>query len=199
MQKQHVCLEMQKTQMKKLETILMVSLMRLVENAHEVGLILAWLLYKKKKKEWRSRFCLLLTHSTCLYIHTSAVLLKWTVNKTYSQLWHVILMFWLRPLVVLKPHNNKVASYTKLSSVYSKIRYEGLFLILWLLQNHCSFTWLWPIFRYIWVRYIEIRASPWFFSKHFSCRIADRWHWWLQNTDRHDEDFNPTTGTFLRL
>lgn len=41
MQKQHVCLEMQKTQMKKLETILMVSLMRLVENAHEVGLILA--------------------------------------------------------------------------------------------------------------------------------------------------------------
>lgn len=51
MQKQHVCLEMQKTQMKKLETILMVSLMRLVENAHEVGLILAWLLYKKKKKK----------------------------------------------------------------------------------------------------------------------------------------------------
>lgn len=50
MQKQHVCLEMQKTQMKKLETILMVSLMRLVENAHEVGLILAWLLYKKKKR-----------------------------------------------------------------------------------------------------------------------------------------------------
>lgn len=36
----------------------------------------------------------------------------------------------------LKPHYNKIVSYPKISSLYAKIHYKGIFLTLYLLQDY---------------------------------------------------------------
>lgn len=101
-----------------------------------------------------------------VYEHCTRVLLQWLVfEHVLFNLWIGTVIAWLvwqqsfgdctyeahvsdMCLNTLKSHHNEVASFMIITSLYWKVHFKSIFLVLYILQEYLLFTFLKPIFHY---------------------------------------------------